>query len=401
MTSIFEEDSLNEFLAHLNKKTQDYVGELSHYYESIIASMPHNVYWLDRNCVLLGGNDNLARMFGLSSREELAGLTYAEMTQLAQWTEGQGETFRKAEEEVMATGQARFNVEEPPIFVNGKVRYYMSTKVPLCNKKGLVVGVLGISIDITDRKQAEEAERAALVRVNEEQERRSVAEMELRQAVTVLAVRVSSDLYEPLGVIKMSLHKLKSILSADADQEVNESIENLSLSVHQIYQIINKTLQPLTQAVQDDVIKNYWTTCSIKHCLRSTLDSYPFVHNQRSLIVWDHGDFTFLGNEVRMVRVLCNLIEHSLERIKKKNRGQIFITTGDEERSHILRFKETAGGLSRKIIDQFFDEDQIYTETPIGLAFCKFAMKSFGGDIVFRPIRANYIEFILSFPHLP
>lgn len=37
-------------------------------------------------------------------------------------------------------------------------RVYMSHKIPLTNSVGKIIGLLGISIDITDRKRAEELE---------------------------------------------------------------------------------------------------------------------------------------------------------------------------------------------------------------------------------------------------
>lgn len=97
-----------------------YIHEIKNYYESIIASMPGNVYWLNRDCVLLGGNENLARMFGLKSHKDLFGLTYAQMSHLANWNEGQGEAFRSDELSVMESGIPRLNVEELPVIIDGE-----------------------------------------------------------------------------------------------------------------------------------------------------------------------------------------------------------------------------------------------------------------------------------------
>ena len=55
----------------------NYMHEIDiNYFTNIIYSMPNNVYWLDINCVLRGGNDNLAKQFNLTSGAELKGLTY-------------------------------------------------------------------------------------------------------------------------------------------------------------------------------------------------------------------------------------------------------------------------------------------------------------------------------------
>lgn len=140
---------------------EEYAQEICFFYQSIIANMPNHVYWLDRNCVLRGGNDELAHFFGLKSASELAGLTYEEMSKLANWTEGQGESFKEAELKVMSTNTPRLNVEEPVVFVNNKPKHYISNKVPLYNKKGEIIGVLGITTDVTDLIEAKEKAEVA------------------------------------------------------------------------------------------------------------------------------------------------------------------------------------------------------------------------------------------------
>ncbi len=88
-----------------SKKTsvQDYVDNLINYFTNIIYSMPNNVYWLDKNCVLRGGNDNLAKQLNLKSGSELVGLTYEQMAQAANLPTQAFEPFRTTEVEVMET----------------------------------------------------------------------------------------------------------------------------------------------------------------------------------------------------------------------------------------------------------------------------------------------------------
>jgi hypothetical protein len=46
----------------------------------------------------------------------------------------------------MQTGKSQLNKEEPPIIINDQKRYYMSSKVPIYNRKGEIIGVVGISM---------------------------------------------------------------------------------------------------------------------------------------------------------------------------------------------------------------------------------------------------------------
>lgn len=185
--------------ANVFKFFYSYLQELKNYYENIISSMPGNVYWLNRECVLLGGNTNLAQMFGLNSYKDLAGLTYEQMSQLANWNEGQGESFRKNELTVMKTGVPRLNVEELPVIIDGEKKYYISNKVPLKNMTGEVVGVLGISLDITDKKLIEQD----LIVAKEKAEAAS-------RAKTEFLANMSHDMKTPLAGIVTTAEALIS-----------------------------------------------------------------------------------------------------------------------------------------------------------------------------------------------
>jgi len=195
----------------------NYSKELKNYYESIIACMPSNVYWLDRNCALLGGNDNLAKLFGLRSRSELVGLTYKQMAKLANWTEGQEEVFKQKDIDVMTSGIPRLNVEEPPVIVDGKTRYYISSKVPLYDMGGEIVGVIGISTDITERKQSE-------IELREAKEEADAAN---RSRIEFLST-VTHEIRNPVGNISTYDHFLKEDLKKFKELFYKEIIGDLT-----------------------------------------------------------------------------------------------------------------------------------------------------------------------------
>jgi PAS domain S-box-containing protein len=70
------------------------------------------------------------------------------------------------EKAVLQTGKGVVNKEQRDVAADGKVRWLSSTKMPWHDKDGRVVGTVGITRDITDRKRAEEA-----IRQNAEQTR--------------------------------------------------------------------------------------------------------------------------------------------------------------------------------------------------------------------------------------
>ena len=63
---------------------------------------------------------------------------------------------RAAELELMRTGEPIVGLEEREVSPDGRVSWVSTTKVPLCAREGEVIGIFGISRDITQRKLAEQ-----------------------------------------------------------------------------------------------------------------------------------------------------------------------------------------------------------------------------------------------------
>jgi PAS domain S-box-containing protein len=60
------------------------------------------------------------------------------------------------EQTIMRTGQPLLNIEEHTIWPDGRGDWSLTTKMPLCDEHGAIIGIFGISRDITDLKQTEQ-----------------------------------------------------------------------------------------------------------------------------------------------------------------------------------------------------------------------------------------------------
>ncbi len=121
--------------------------------EVLLHLIPALVYYKDRNHKYISVNRAYADTIH-KSVEEVAGKTDYDL-----WPPAIAEFYAAGDEEVMASGQSRANVEEPITRADGTPGWVASSQVPYCNPKGEVIGMVGISIDITARKQAEVALR--------------------------------------------------------------------------------------------------------------------------------------------------------------------------------------------------------------------------------------------------
>ncbi len=127
----------------------------------VLDSIPQRVFWKDTNSIFLGCNKPLANDVGYADPAYLVGKTDYDHASAAV-----AEKFREDDREVIETGIPKINFEEPQIRPDGSTSWLRTSKVPLRNSKGEIIGVLGTYEDITENKKGEEALRMANRKMN-------------------------------------------------------------------------------------------------------------------------------------------------------------------------------------------------------------------------------------------
>lgn len=95
---------------------------------------------------------------------------------------------------IMATGQARYNIEEQVRDATGTLRWVTTFKTPIRDAQGHVTGLVGIAFDTTARKQME-AERERLIHTLEF-ERARLAELFLNAPAFIAILRGPQHVFE-------------------------------------------------------------------------------------------------------------------------------------------------------------------------------------------------------------
>jgi len=122
----------------------------------VIDLVPHFIFAKDEEGRFLLVNRAVADAYG-TTVEELTGRTDAEFARSAE----EARHFREDDLEVMRSGRPKVVPDEPITDSRGRVRYLQTTKIPFAFSGSARPAVLGVSIDITDRKATEEALRRA------------------------------------------------------------------------------------------------------------------------------------------------------------------------------------------------------------------------------------------------
>ena len=120
----------------------------------IIESIPVRVFWKDDNLRYLGCNTLFARDAGLNHPQQLLG-----KDDFAMGWRDQADLYRADDRQVMDSRRPKLNIIEPQTTPSGATIWLDTSKVPLQNPNGEVIGLLGIYEDITVRIESEEALR--------------------------------------------------------------------------------------------------------------------------------------------------------------------------------------------------------------------------------------------------
>ena len=385
---------------------------IRNYFVRLIRCMPNNVYWVDKNGITLGCNNDVLKFVGVEKLEDIVGKSYEEITEIAGWTKEQGLRLKNADQEVIRTGRAKVNLEEPVFYDSkGEAVHYLSNRFPLYDDNGEIIGIVGVSINIADRKKIEAELKAS-------QER----EAEIRRAVMILSGSMAHDLRNPLIVSRMTASSIKKYFSkltdaykkaqaaglVDGEELTHYQLDYLANApdklleyIEQMNTFIDDDLKTISHVVSGSKSRDDLIECRINSCVTKAISHYPFEAGEKELVDWQSGgDFVFLGNPVLFYRIIFNLLKNALYQIKKHNKGKIYISTELKGDANILSFKDTAGGVTNEVVFNLFQDFNTTKKegTGIGLAFCKFTTQSFGGDIIAQCVDEDYIEFVLSFP---
>ncbi len=136
------------------KRAEADLRDSQRFIEAILNTIPARVFWKDRNLNYLGCNSSFAIDAGLADPAEIVGKNDYELG----WRV-QADAYRADDVHVIESGCPKLLIEEPQTTLSGDTITLLTSKIPLRNSSGEIAGVLGMYLDITDRKRAEEALR--------------------------------------------------------------------------------------------------------------------------------------------------------------------------------------------------------------------------------------------------
>lgn len=380
-----------------NSSIEKIVESIIDYYENIISCMPGNVYWLDKSGIALGCNKNVLKMFGLNSLKDFKGLTFEEMGRIGHWLPTATQSFKLDTLEVIKTGKAKLNVVEPPIpHHNGEILYFLTSRVPLFDENGAVIGVVGISIDISKQKETEK-------KLTEAKEKAEAA----NKAKTEFLANMRHDIRTPLGGI-IGLSEL--IKNENSLNKTQKYITQLSETSKELLRYFNEILEAINVASGEiPILKKKF---SLKKTIENAIKLLQTKANEKNLELTHHIDTKIpeylIGDSMRLYRILLELVGNAL---KFTHEGHIRIAASLAKKEGLdivmkLEVSDTGPGIPKDKQAELFvnfkrlnpSYQGIYKGAGLGLSIIKQFVEDLQGEIYVESIPQQGSKFICLLP---
>jgi len=131
--------------------------------ESLLDNIPDHIYYKDKKSRFIAVSESLAEWLGANNAVDMIG-----KTDFDYFTDEHAKRAYQDEQYVMKTGKLIEGKAEKETHPDGRINWVSTTKIPRYDKVGNVIGILGISRDITEKKELEEKLKLRLEELGEE-----------------------------------------------------------------------------------------------------------------------------------------------------------------------------------------------------------------------------------------
>jgi PAS domain S-box-containing protein len=386
-----------EHLTKENERMNAVHGELvfqRNLLRTLAETFPHRIYAKDTETRFIFGNMAVARGMGVSSPDELLG-----KTDFGFYPEACATRYHREEQAIMQTGQPLMHREEEVKYLlTNDVAWMLTTKVPLRDDDGKVVGIVGVNYNITERKRTEMelvSRNAQLLELNAKlsQAQAQLVQSEKLASIGQLAAGVAHEINNPVGFIFSNftaldgyVEKLLTMLAAYEEAEhfidfqpmkdklkvlgetvdlpfLKDDIPVLMTETKDGISRVRKIVQALTEFSR--VGGNLeWQLADLHQGIDATLNIINSEIKYKADVIKEYGqipEIECLPSEIN--QVIMNLLLNAAHAIGE-DRGKITIRTSVACETVSIEISDSGCGIEKESLSRIFDP--FYTTKPVG-----------------------------------
>jgi PAS domain S-box-containing protein len=260
------------------------------------------------------------------------------------------------------------------VLTDGSLKHVHTVGHPTVNDSGDLVEFVGTVMDVTERRQGEEALRKAQV---------ELAHVTRVTTLGAMTASIAHELNQPLGAVVNNASACLRWLAANNLEEARQSTELIIADGHRAGEIINRIRALAKKAPpQMDWVNINETITEVIALARSEIQK-----NRVSLQTQLSSDLPLiLGDRIQLQQVILNLIINAIEAMSGGGENLRELLVGsekDEPQGVLVAVRDSGPGLDPESLNHVFTA--FYTTKPqgmgMGLAISRSIIEAHGGRL--------------------
>ena len=246
----------------------------------VLDTIPQRIFWKDRDSIYLGCNKFFAADAQIESPDDIIGKNDFDLV----WKD-YAHLYRDDDNAVMEVDVARFNYEEPLIRADSNSVWIRTSKVPLHDMDGSVIGILGAYEDITERKCAEKMLITAHAELEKHVKSLETTSVELRMALEEKNHEIAER-----RKAEQELHHLTSLLESIREEERASMAREIHDELGQNLTAMKFELSILRKGLPEDCGSSFERLGEMNALVESTIETVKRISSDlRPRILDDLG----------------------------------------------------------------------------------------------------------------
>ena len=341
---------------------------------TLLDSIPDRIYFKDSDSRFLMISRALAKDFGLNDPEDAVGKTDADFFSVEH-----AKLALDDEREILNTGKAIIGKTEKETWTDGGVGWVLTTKMPMRNPEGKIIGTFGVSKDITPLKEAE----GQLAHARD-------AALESAKVKAEFLANTSHEIRTPMNAI---IGMTGLLLDTSLNEQQRDFLTTIRDSADALLEIINDILD--FSKIEAKKLEIEQVPFDLRESVESTIDLLAERAQSKGLslacLIYEDVWTRVIGDPGRLRQILMNLVGNA---IKFTEQGEVIVKVHPVSESTsrvdlLLEIVDTGIGIPEeaqaKLFQPFTQADgsltRRYGGTGLGLTISKQLTEMMGGEI--------------------
>ena len=302
-----------------------------HFIKCLLENIPNYIFWKDENLVFMWCNKQFAQQFGYNNPDEIIGKTDYDFP----WSSDLRDKYIRDDKEVLSSSGDKINYEEQQRQPDGNIKTLLVSKTPIHNETDKIVGILGIYIDITDRKEKEH------LQIETQLQQIKITDQEIfRKDVGQLI----HDVNTPIATIQLILELIKNNIPESERITLRDAVGSIKGITGNLLSKYKKD-QNEDQNSTPTLISLLLTQVLEERKIRSANVPIEFSYD------FDNCPFAFINiNQLAIKRTITNLINNAVDAIDRT--GAIHLSLSKNNGLIAITIKDNGKGMSPEILSK-------------------------------------------------